>query len=256
MSRLGFLQDSQHFLIAIGDGQHAWLGDIDGNPVKKIELTEEILSNFQAYSPVWSEMIGLPGEIIDYRFGRYHSPDNKTIASWKRGAEALVLIDRETEEEKVVVPTGIQDEVSGRWSPDGKWFIFTYTHGTIETYYSQLLKVSADGTILEPLTRRFSESAFITPILSPDGERIAFLEYGAKDTLGILWLKDKTLHFYPLDFAVGPSWGDSLVWSPDSEWLAFFGWWGQTDIRILNSTNGNSYCITQDEIVETVMDWR
>jgi hypothetical protein len=256
VSRIGFLRDSQHFLIAIGDGKHAWLGNVNVTPATKIELTDEILGNFQAYSPVWFDIAGYTDEMIDYRFRKFPSPDNNTIAFWERGASALVLIDRETGTEKVVVPTGIQDEVSGRWTPDGKWFIFTYTHGTPENYYSQILRVSADGTILEPLTVRLNEAAFIAPILSPDGEKIAFWNRGVKDTIGILWLGDKELNFYPCDFSAGTSWGDSLVWSPDSGWLAFFSFWDQTDIRILNISVGNVYCITQDQNTETVMDWR
>lgn len=255
VSGLGFLQDAQHFLIAIGDGKQAWLGNVDGASVIKVDLTSDLLSNFQPYSPIWSELIGLPIDVVDYRYGRFHAPDNKTIASWRRGDKALILIDQITKQEKIIVPTNNQDTIYGWWTPDGKWFIFTYTHGSPNNYFSQLLKVNSEGTELEPLTEKFTKSSFALPVLSPDGKKIVFINRDANDTIGVLWIESGNLRFYPLGFTIPSSYGDSTIWSPDSEWIAFFSEWEHVDIRIFNISTGNMYCVTQDSIRENLMDW-
>jgi Tol biopolymer transport system component len=167
----------------------------------------------------------------------------------------LVLIDKETNQEKVIVSTGIQGSISGEWTSDGPWFIFAYTSGDAN-YYSQLLKVSSDGTELIPLTDKFHKSAFTSPIASPDKKKIAFNDAGAQDTIGVLWMEENMLYFYPLEFNVASSYGNSIVWSPDSEWIAFFSDWGEVDIRILHISTGTTYCVTQDSYRENAMDWR
>jgi hypothetical protein len=256
VSRLGFLKDGQHFLIAIGDGGHAWLGNIDGSPAIKVNLTEELLSNFQPHSPLWSELIGLPPDIVDYRNGHFHSPDGQTIASWELGDSALTLFNTSTQITTEVVPTGKQDSITGRWTIDGKWFIFAYMHGNSTSYYSEILEVNPGGTELRPLTIRFDHRAFVSPIISPDSQKIIFVDEEWPESLGVLWLETGKLRFYPLDQSIASSYGDSTVWAPNSSWVAFLSEGEQVDIRVINIDTGKIYCITQDSIRENLMDWR
>ena len=108
---------------------------------------------------------------------------------------------------------------------------------------------------MEPLTEKFTKSSFALPVLSPDGKKIVFINRDANDTIGVLWIESGNLRFYPLGFTIPSSYGDSTIWSPDSEWIAFFSEWEHVDIRIFNISTGNMYCVTQDSIRENLMDW-
>jgi len=256
VSGLGFLKDGQHFLIAIGDGKQVWYGSVDGTAVTKVDLTDELLSNFQAYSPLWSELVGLPENVVDYRYGRFHSPNNQVIASWQRGDKALVLIDQNSQQKTAVVPTGAQDTIDGRWTPDSEWFVFAYNYQTSNSYFGQLFKVNSEGTELKPMTEKAEGSFFISPVLSPDNKKVVFIDSHATDTLGVVWIDSNETRFFPLNLTVASSFGDRTVWSPDSEWIAFFSEGDQIDIRIINIESGHMYCVTEDVFSENLMDWR
>ncbi|MFZ1042952.1 MAG: hypothetical protein WCA79_21615 [Anaerolineales bacterium] len=264
---LGFLDDRQHF--ALTGFYDVWLGDIDGSPARKVDkvsLDDPLLTNFRPYSPIWSDILDVadpnpPPDILDYAKGRFHSPNNKKIAIWKRGDQALLLMDQSSKQTTEIVPTEMGDTIDGAWTSDSQWFIFAHTYGDPDKYYSQLLEVSSDGTELRPLTSPFGQSDFEAPIISPDGEKVAFvIDQVSHQTIGLLWLNNGNLSIYQLEPDPRLSLiGEFTVWSPDSQWFAFINENidGNEKIHIMNIESGNTYCILPSPALSSIsMDWR
>jgi hypothetical protein len=256
---LGFLQDGHNFILIHGAGDIE-IGDINSAPAKQVDLTDSLLANFQAYSPIWNVMAGSSSiEASDYSNGRFHSPDNKSVASWSRGAEALVLVNQIDRREKEILSTASQDEISGMWTADSKWFVFSHVQGDNGTYSSQLFRVNAGGSVLQPLTLPYQNVYFANPLLSPDGEKALFsISEENSNLLGVLWVNSGKLRLYIINSTIGSSYlyGGSKVWSPDSEWVAFFTDWEKKDIQVMNVERGDIYCATDDLLEENLMDWR
>ena len=138
--------------------------------------------------------------------------------------QALLLMDQSSKQTTEIVPTEMGDTIDGAWTSDSQWFIFAHTYGDPDKYYSQLLEVSSDGTELRPLTSPFGQSDFQGPIISPDGEKVAFvIDQVSHQTIGLLWLNNGNLSIYQLEPDPRLSLiGEFTVWSPDSQWFGIY----------------------------------
>lgn len=263
---LGFLRDGQRFVI-IGHDE-MWIGDVNNSPPVKVTINEDILSNFQPFSRIWSDIssVGNPNtseDATDIYRGRYHSPDNRVIATWSRGDNALSLIDIASGKEKEVVITGNQDTIQGTWTSDGNWFVFAFNHGTYESFSGQLVAVNSSGTEIRELTKSILDTSFTNPALSPDEEKLFFImSKGTMQHIAILWLDTNKLKLFRPEGYDGSTWflyGDRMVWSPDGEWIAIrIEKEAYTeDIFIVNVETGEAICIANDPPIRNlIMDWK
>ena len=198
-----FLQDGKRFLI-MGHSD-LWIGDVGGSPPSQTEIDTTLLDNFQPYSLVWSDLISSyqpdpSEEIFDYYLGRFHSPDNNKIVSWKTGDQSLVLIDSNTNEEKQIIATGVLDTINGVWTKDSDRFIFAFTHDFEESFYGQLLQIASSNGEISFLTQQFMDTSFANPVLSPDEKKLAFIgSKGVDQAVGILWLDTNTVKFFKIN---------------------------------------------------------
>jgi len=258
---LGWLQDGKHFIIVGTDTiGKVWLGNIDGSPPHEVSITNDILANFQPYSPIWSELANgiIPG-VSEYNFGVNFSPDGKKAIIWSQGDTQFVLVDQASHKKTVIAQTSTQETISGSWTADSNWFVYSYLQGTPAYYYSQIHMINEKGLEIQDLTTRFERYSFGTPIISPDGKKIVFPAYHIADTyVGVLWLDTRKIELYgpvsPLASSLLER--DNIIWSPDSMWVAFFTEWEQVDIRVIKIDTGQIFCVTQDPIQEDLMDWR
>ena len=158
-----------------------------------------------------------------------------------------------------------QNFIEGAWSSYGEEFAFSFGNilGNVKDRYGQIYVVNADGSDLHLVTPRFESTSPRRPFWSPDGQKLAFWiwepEHSPYPTIGVVTLATGEVNLLARGVPKGPSLVEStdLVWSPDSQWIAFTILSDQADIGALNVQSGEIYCITQDKnISEKVMDWR
>lgn len=264
---IAFLKDGYHFVFLSKEDNKVWTGTIEGSPLIKVDVDETLLRNFVSYSPIW-DLLKNQASSYDYMVGRYHSPDGQRVAVWKEGDPTLVFEDKvEGKQTEIMkVKPGMGNFIAGNWSPDSSRYAFAYNEDDVsnQTWGSRVYLVNADGSGLIPLTDRFTEVNIYQVTWSPDGRKLAlYLRHGFSnpwphESIGIYSLETARLNIFSSGIPTSSSImrQNDFVWSPDSQWIAFFGSWGQIDIRALDTNTGKSYCITQDPIAEKIMDWR
>ena len=272
-SDLAFLQDGYHF-VWVDDSGQIWMSDLDGTPPIQYDSTTDFLMDFIPYSPKWNMLADREQfpEVGDYWQGRLHSPDGKKIAIWEdddptREVQLSLVISDTTNGQAVRVMEGPPQSYSeGNWSPDGKLLAFSQTIAPlepIEQRHGQVYVVESDGSNLRSVTQHFESADLGRPLWSPDGQKLAFLiweyAYWPNPSIGVATLATGDVDLWMRDVLVGPSIMSysNLIWSPDSQWIAFFTLW-ERDIRVFNVDSGDMFCITQDgnAIVENIMEWR
>ncbi len=103
-------------------------------------------------------------------------------------------------------------------SPDGKSVVFVRGFADIRSdrHYSNLWRVSTDGSDLRPLTAGLFHDS--SPRWSPDGSRLAFVsDRDGSSQVHVLWPESGTTSRLT-QLETVPS---GLTWSPDGRWLAF-----------------------------------
>ena len=109
------------------------------------------------------------------------------------------------------------------WSPDGTRIAFMAGNAPTLPHWNdvQLFTMLADGSDVQALAPELTRIALYPPVWSPDGESLAFLAYGLKESLR------RTLYTVKADGSeltnVRSPFLDSLslpAWSPDGQWLA------------------------------------
>ena len=262
---IAFLRDGYHFVLVAVDSQ-VLVSDLSGDIPNSLTSTSPYLNDFLPYTPIWSLLADRNQypQKDDPGLGRVHSPDDKHIAIFRIGDPSLVILDRADNSTTEVIKTGEHDSIGGNWSPDGKAYSFSVFRD-IQDYYSEVYVVSSDGTDLRRLTEPMEKVHAFAPKWSPDGKKVAFqafLDYEKSkwphEAFGIIDMDSGQVRM----FSTGLSTQSSLmregdfIWSPDSEWIAYLTSWGQVDILALNAESGEIYCVTNDKLVEQIIDWK
>jgi Tol biopolymer transport system component len=171
---------------ASGDRQ-LWIMDADGSNQRRLTAGRNF-HNAPTVSPDGRAIVCMGG-----------APDAAGPNIWKMDAEGTGA---------KTLTTG-QFDFSPRFSPDGKWVVYT----TFESGKPTIRKVSADGGNPVALTDIFS----FVPVVSPDGKLVAFRAYP-----GMM----KPFQVAVIPFEGGPPIKtlpiqSSVEWSPDGEALTY-----------------------------------
>lgn len=256
-SGIKLLADGFHLISPGNHPDEVFLGDIKGSAAKVIKLDDTLLQNFQPYTPLWCNFYGYAHGLClaDYQF----SPDGRYGIYWYQGDTEVILLDRSINEKKALFQMDKQDSFYGAWTPDGQWYLFTFDYGSTETYYGRLGKISVDKWEVQYLTEGYEGINFSDPVLSPDGEKIAYsVSSRFTDSLGVYWMKGGQVRFFPIgdQLKAGAISGNNMIWSPDSRQIAFIHGWYKTDISFLDIETGEIEPLTDDDLVEFIMDWQ
>src|SRR5438445_7638067 len=162
--------------------------------------------------PYTPEQLSLIREVTECRI----SPDGKTVACVSDITGALELWTVATTGGWPSQLTSRNERVESiRWSPDGRWIVFTSDYGGNER--RDLFRVPSAGGRVEKLTdTKLSESE---PRFSPDGKRLAFIADPDREFLFQLHVMDletrkvKQLTKEPVNVL-------SPVWSRDGKTIA------------------------------------
>jgi Tol biopolymer transport system component len=193
-----------------------------------IQVTNE-LRDFPGvfYAPVWSP----DGNYISVS---YLSPNNGILISSSDGTELVHINDEYYDElspyEEIWIISPDVDNASlaiqTSWLPDSSGLVFVADYeGSDRT---SLFRVNRDGTNLELLI----PSGVRNPVVSPNGEHIAYIEYAENrkfGEIGKIVMVDmnggnrKVLKTLLADsfLVTGLYYIVDLSWSPDGKWLAF-----------------------------------
>jgi len=261
---LAFLEDAYQFILISDDS--IWLSNLDGVRLKEYDNSENFINDFPPYSPIWNLLsnVGQSPQVSLLQDGQLPSPDGEKIAIWKKGNSDLIIFDKLTGQNNPIMKTGTDTQILGNWSPDGKFFAYSFRDDT--TSQAQIFIVDADGQNLTPLTTLLDNAEVERPHWSPDGKKLAFVRHGILtsyvDVLDVAYRENKSTEIYPYQGHSVMDQGE-LVWSPDSNWIAILmqepGGVNRVryDIHALNVSTREVYCVTQDESVEEIMmDWR
>lgn len=239
------------------------------NPVWEVSLndgSEKLLSEKLPTTPNTND-------IISNGFTLY-SPDEKHVAIWKYSFEPinpentypLIIHDKDNSKDVIAFQSSPGESIQGNWSPNGNFFVFTW-YKNIPEYYSVVYSVNADGTELKELTEHMDIETLERPYWSPNGQKIAipvWSKSGGIDIMIIDFLTGETkrfkvspiIRFYPSSI-----WDSkpqtAMLWSSDSKWFAYISQYGHDGIEILDTENGNIYCVENEKIfgVEKLI-WR
>lgn len=182
------------------------------------QLTDDVAEDFY---PVWS-------------------PDGARLAflSDRRSKSGLWLTDPNSGATTPVLPDVALDGPPV-WSPDSRWILFRRVAEP-----TRLFKVSATGGPPRAISSDSITAA--SPVVSPDGSRIAFhtVDFGSEGDLGFLDLSDGgiTRRTQTTSNVRGHS------WSPDGASLAVRlnpgGWWRTSDIWVLGADTDEARQLT------------
>lgn len=246
----------------IGDSTLTKLTHFDRHPVRN--LTSDASGNILAFSYMGEIYTLHPGEeprkleveIVtdDYdadrvkRFSAYGgdniavSPDGKEVAFTIRGDLYVTNVKYETT--RRITDTPGQERVSS-FGKDGRTLIYDSERDGRWRLHIASLSSDADknfaystGPIEEEVLYE-SDKAAQQPVVSPDGEKVAFLE--DRTTLRILDLDTREV-ITALDGRYNYSYSDGDItfrWSPDSRWLLIdyigVGGWNNKDIALVKA---------------------
>jgi Tol biopolymer transport system component len=159
---------------------------------------------------------------------------------------------------------GGTETIEGEWTEDGQYFIFYRTWKEGINTYSQLLSVDRNGKNLQALIRAFNDDKWITSLkISPDQKTVVFsisqLSDLHKSFIGIFDRRSGQINIFEESALIMSqvNYG-TFVWSPDSKWVAYLYsiHLNQNDINITNIDSGETFCITNNDSLEKLMDWK
>lgn len=236
------------------------------NPVWEVSLSngsEKLLSEKLPTTPNTDD-------IISNGFTLYSS-DEKHVAIWEYSFETissentypLIIRNKDNGRDIVVFQSNLGESIQGNWSPDGNYFVFTW-YKNIPEYYSMVYLVNADGTELKELTPHINYEILDRPYWSPDGKKIAIPIYSPGyiiiinvQTSGIKRFKvSPIIKLYPSSIWDSKP-QSTMLWSSDSKWFAYISEYEHNGVEILDTENGNIYCVENEKIfgVEKLV-WR
>lgn len=133
------------------------------------------------------------------------------IISYIAGTEqqnGLYLRDLATDK-TTLIPTAVENIQSYDWSPDGKHLVFNDGR--------DIYTIDADGTNRQQRTHSAAQTYYTAPVWSPDGTRIAYIEWGRPNRLSIIDAAD-TSRSITLDTSII---NPPLLWSPDGRSIGY-----------------------------------
>lgn len=195
------------------------------------------------------------------------SPDHKHIAIWGHwfessnadGTYSLIIRNKDNGQDIDVFHSNPAERIDGSWSPDGKYFVFTW-YKNIPEYYSVVYSVNNDGTGLEELTEHINKETLERPYWSPDGKKIAIPVWGRDGGMHIMVINFQTgnvsrfkvspiIRLYPPSIFSGQP-QNTMAWSSDNQWFAYISQYKHNGIEILNTENGDIYCGENEKILD------
>ncbi len=254
----GFLIDGFHFVLV--DKGRLWLSDLQGSTPELINSSDPASRATVGFIPRNSNIWRIYNNWDDS-----WSPDGSKSAIWKLGDPNLVIQSRSNGNKVNIFPYDNRGSISGSWSPDGTSYAFTYSR-PFAGEKSSLYIVNADGTNLRTLVQ-FEPLELGRPHWSPDGQSFVFTSYKRFSEQPIYFqvysFQKGMIETFAVDAVkslTGLSEND-IVWSPDNQWFLFFteedlSGGKKYDIEVLNVKTAEVYCITNDNLVEVIADWR
>jgi Tol biopolymer transport system component len=127
-------------------------------------------------------------------------------------AGELYLLNTATGE-SAPIETNVERVTDYDWSPDGEQIAFSDGYS--------IYTMNADGTNQQELrhgAQSLTETHYTAPVWSPDGSRLAFIEYGSR---GVVKIIDPSDAEHSINI-VAPVINPPIIWSPDSNSMAFY----------------------------------
>lgn len=180
------------------------------------------------------------------------SPNGKEVAFVVRGDVYVTSIDYKTTRQITNTPCQERDV---DFSPDGRTLVYASERNGLWQLYTSTIVRKIDKQFAyaaelkeEPLTR--SKVTSFSPLFSPDGKEIAYLE--DRTAIRVINLKSKKVRTvmdakYQYSYSDGDQW---FQWSPDSKWILSdfigVGGWNNKDVVLLNADGkGEMYNLTE-----------
>jgi len=182
-------------MIVYADGHDLWLAKSDGSEPRKLVSTPD-----QTLDPAWSP----DGGVIRLRVGGVMTP---------RGSLWQVSVDGKDLHPLLPAWHVPPAECCGRWSPDGKYFVFQSQDKIWGRTEKANLFGKADG---QPVQLTSGPMSFSEPLPSKDGKKLFVL--GALARGELTRYDQKPAQFIP--FLSGIS-ADSVNFSKDGQWVTY-----------------------------------
>ena len=169
--------------------------------------------------------------INEYRnaIGGRYSPDYSKILATVFAGEprGIIVMDSSGAKPEMVVEYGIM----GDWFPNGDKIIYVGWSEDLKS--AQIFEINLDGTNKTQLTRLQNTQNLAGPLVSPNGDKIAFANNG-EDSISEIFLMDYTSGEIT-QITSGPGIANRISWHPNGEKLLFN--------RTIESSNSRLYII-------------
>jgi WD40-like Beta Propeller Repeat len=254
----GLMEDGFHVVLV--DKGRFWISDLGGSPLKLMDQSTREIQLLKQSLPRDSKIWRIYNNLDDTQ-----SPDGSKSAVWNLGDPSLIIMNNQTGEKTEVLKYDNRGYIAGSWSPDGSIYAITYSED-FQGAFSRAYVVNSDGTNLRELAR-YVNLDLGRPYWSPDGKKIVFALHKSLQSqptyYQLLSLTTRTIKAFAVNAEESLAWrsGNDLIWSPDSNWFLFFTQEYTIDhwkyaIETINIGTGDLFCITNDDLIETIADWR
>lgn len=269
---IGFLQDGIHYVLTNPDG--VYVGNIENNETRKVQVEETLLSNFEPYSYLWQRIQEsgkvqyYPG-VGSYRRGDDYSPDGTRNAVYNFGDPAFVIRDVEKNTSVTVMetpmgPNGLTDEIGGAWTKDSSTYIFYHLRNDPpkEDFAVQVFSVDRDGNNLRPLTQPMKRQGIRSLQLSPDERKVVFLidqldGQPTEEIIGVINRDNLSLkYYYPSSALDTQVFSGRFDWSPDGKMIAYVIYTNGLYMTITDLESGTNYCIESNLDFPKDINWK
>jgi serine/threonine-protein kinase len=171
--------------------------------------------------PIWIDREGKESPVSehkrDYNDMRISPDGTRLAATIMDGANSDIWILELARDSFMRLTVDEAVDQNARWSPDGRWIIFTANRGKSNL---NLFRQLADGTgDAERLTT--SENPQIPVSLTPDGNVLVFTERQPKTDADIMYLRLDTPQASPEAFLATQFVERAPALSPDGKWIAY-----------------------------------
>lgn len=161
---------------------------------------------------------GSPNDLVYTVLGKWSPQGSKILFTVVAGEpRGISIMDPDGTDAKIIIPYG----VAASWFPDGNKIVYANWDTTITdpNQRRQLYTANRDGSNIQKITNLPNSTHLSSPVVSPDGEKIAFVHRGRDRSLEVFMMNADGTGIEQLTEGEGIA--QRPEWHPDGQTILF-----------------------------------